>query len=263
MLFATNAIRIRDQRSCSIIIRVIRSIISEFVPQPERKTSPDRLASPPQSSESDEEQEAPEFPIPPDTAAEIREYISSDVLKACVASFHDPAFVDVQKELAILVAQIVVYYGPFTDTARQLLLSLPSVREQDLNRLADFVDKPTSNTRLQRAIVLDLLKDVKAVSVSEMGKLSKSAAAIGSANGKTASGGAANRNADGGAGASSATTTASNKRSDRSKMAQRFMEQPAQGSNASAVLGAPKAEPVESDSGIMEGLEDISVLFDS
>jgi exportin-5 len=228
MLFATHAIRIRDQRSCSIIIRVFRSIISEFVPVEEHTRSLARASS----SDSEAEQDGQTWPIPPETATAIREYISSDVLQACVSSFHDSSFVDLQKELAILIAQIVVYYGKFTDTSRKLLLSIPNVNEQDLNRLGEFVDKPTSNTRQQRAIVLDLLKDVKGINISEMGKVPMS---IGSG-----------RDVDG---------THLSKRNDRSKMTQQFMENPVQGTPV-APVGLQRA-----DEGL-DALDGISNLFD-
>ncbi|CCF39713.1 hypothetical protein CH063_10477 [Colletotrichum higginsianum] len=52
-------------------------------------------------------------------------------------------------------------------------MSLPNIRQADLDRLNEFSSKPASHTRQQRALVLDLLKDLKGVSIAEMGKLPK------------------------------------------------------------------------------------------
>jgi len=224
ILFATHAIRIRDQRSCAVSIRVFKSIIAEFVPVQDQPPTQQQS-----ESDSESEPEAVTWPIPPETATAIREYISSDVLQACVASFHDSSFVELQRELAVLIANIVVYYGRYTDTARKLLLSIPNVAEQDLNRLAEFVDKPTSNTRQQRAIVLELLKDVKGISISEMGKMPKSIVPM-----------------------SRAEAARSNRRTDRSRMAQQFMEHPEQGTG-----GTPGTDEGQ------DSLESIAGLFDS
>lgn len=113
-------------------------------------------------------------PVPPEEARAISEYISSDVLRACITSFHEPYFVDLQKELAGLIAAIAVHYIPQTSTPKDILLSLPNVRPQDVEKLGEFVAKPASQSRQQRALVLHLLKDLKGVSIAEMGKLPRS-----------------------------------------------------------------------------------------
>lgn len=144
ILFCTHAIRMRDTRCCGVVLRIFRSIVPEFGP----------------SSES---------------ASPIREFISSDVLKACITSLHEPYFVDLQKELAQLIASILIYYCPVTDTPRQVLLSLPGIHEKQVDKCIDYVARPGMQSRHQGAFVLDLLRDLKGVSISEQGRITKTA----------------------------------------------------------------------------------------
>lgn len=176
MLFCTHIIRVRDTRCCSIILRVFRSIIPDFLAT-EIQSAPAAHGANDSSNGTNPDPWLDTSPIPPEKAAPIREYISSEVLRACVTSFHEPYFVDLQKDLASLIAAIVVYYGPITSTPRDILLSLPNVRAKDLDRLSEFSAKPGFQTRQQRALVLHLLKDLKGVSIAEMGKLPKSSVA--------------------------------------------------------------------------------------
>lgn len=169
------------------------------------------------------------FPVSTGTASAIREYISMDVLKACITSFHEPYFVELQKELAALIATIVVYYTPITATPRDVLLSLPNINPADLDRLSSYMSKPGSHTRQQRALVLDLLKDLKGVSVSEMGKLPKSSGFGGSSR---------------------------SKKSGRSKMAQEFMNEPTPtGATRSGAMAGVRG-------GTPDALEGVSNLFE-
>lgn len=170
-------------------------------------------------------------PVPPEMASVIREYISRDVLQACITSFHEPYFVELQKELASLIAPILVYYIPITSTPRDVLLSLPNVDLSVLDRLGGYMAKPGSHTRQQRAIVLDMLKDLKGVSVSEMGKLPKSAGL---------------------------RDAGDQKKNQRSKMAQAFMsapEEPGQGRNRAGGMNGERG-------GTPDGLEGVSNLFE-
>ncbi|KAH0441877.1 hypothetical protein CcaCcLH18_01737 [Colletotrichum camelliae] len=119
----------------------------------------------------------------------------------------------------------MVYYSPSTSTPRDVLLSLPNIKVADLEKLNDFVLKPASHTRQQRALVLDLLKDLKGISIAEQGKLPK-----------TSSFGRA-------------------KRSNRSKMAQEFMTPTNESATRSgAVTGARQGTP--------DGLEGVANLFE-
>jgi exportin-5 len=95
-------------------------------------------------------------------------------LKACITSLHEPYFVDLQKELAQLIATIMTFYCSLTDTPKQILLSLPGIQEKAVNKCIDYVGRPGMQQRQQRAFVLDLLRDLKGVSISEQGRITKS-----------------------------------------------------------------------------------------
>ena len=228
LMFCTHGIRMRDTRCCSMILRLFISITPDFHSVPGQ--TPRKLPT----SSPDAQPWAPpvdKTPIPEEIASAIREYISLDVLKACVTSFHEPYFVEVQKELASLIGTVMVYYGPITDTPRDVLLSLPNVNPAELERLTPYMAKPGSHLRQQRAIVMDLLKDLKGVSVSEMGKLPKSSG-FGQADGR-------------------------GRRPPRSKMAQDFM-------NAPPEQGVTRVEAVGGERRVTpDGLEGISNLFGS
>lgn len=144
MLFSCHAIRMRDTRSCGVILRVLRSIVPEFA-----------NARDPNNQ----------------TNASIREYISEEVLKASISSLHEPYYVDVQKDLAQLIAAILVNYTPLTGTPRSVLLTLPGLKPDAVDQSLDFVTRMGIQTRQQRAIVLDLLRDLKGVSIQEQGKI--------------------------------------------------------------------------------------------
>ncbi|KAF5653718.1 MSN5-like protein [Fusarium sp. NRRL 25303] len=222
LVFCTHGIRVRDSRCCTMILRLFISLVPEFH-LVDGQLPKSVLQSPMEAHLATDR-----FPIPSAISSAIREYISLDVLKACITSFHEPYFVELQKDLAALIATIVVYYSPITSSPRDVLLSLPNVSITDLDRLSTYMAKPGAHTRQQRALVLDLLKDLKGVSVSEMGKLPKSSGFGGS-----------NR-----------------KRTNRSKMAQQFMsdQQSGQDSTRSGMNVARRATP--------DALEGVSNLFE-
>jgi exportin-5 len=224
LVFCAHGIRVRDSRCCSMILRLFISLIPEFG-LPSRKIAP-------QEGEDGRLIPADSTAIPQEIATAIREFISTEVLQACVTSFHEPYFVDLQKELASLIGAIIVYYSPITLTPRNVLLSLPNVKPEDLDRLSVYMQKPGSHTRQQRAIVLDMLKDLKGVSVSEMGKLSKA-------------------NGFGGQGRSS-------KKIHRTRMAEAFMTEPTTSGAEAPRSGANQGGRVTPDA-----LEGISNLFDA
>ncbi|MCJ1432586.1 hypothetical protein MMC27_001943 [Xylographa pallens] len=138
ILFCTHALRMHDSRACGLITRALRSIL-------------------------------PAFTDPSAAAAPVREYLASDVLKACIESLHDPYFVDIQSDLALLIAGILAAYAKQTDTPRLILLSLPGMTIQGVDAaLGKLVEKGDSKRR--GAVVLRLLEGLRGVSVSEMGK---------------------------------------------------------------------------------------------
>ena len=142
ILFCTHALEMHDTRSCGIITRVLRSLIQDFL-----GTAP--------------------------VAVDVREFISNEVLKACITSLHDPYFVDTQSDLAQLIASIVVMYSGRTETPRKILLSLPEMRADKVDRTILRLCKAQHNNRQQRALVLDLLESLRGVSVGEQGRLPK------------------------------------------------------------------------------------------
>ncbi|KAI1478565.1 ARM repeat-containing protein [Daldinia eschscholtzii] len=205
LMFCTHAIRWHDSRCCNIMLRVFRSIVPEF-----------------------------STGLPPsDTTAVIREYISSDVVKACITSIHEAYFVDLQKEFASLIAAILVTYNDFTQTARDVLLSLPNVKQADVDSGIEYMMRKETSSRGQRAVVLQLLGDIKGVSVSEMGKLSKSTRMP--------------------------TKAPSAKRPIRSKMAQQFMTAPVPSHDTSG----PGATSNGRENGNDNNLDGLASLFNS
>ncbi|ERT02767.1 hypothetical protein HMPREF1624_01069 [Sporothrix schenckii ATCC 58251] len=188
LVFCNHAIRIHDGRCCSIVLRVLRTIISEFVvvdPGSPESLPPPALPVPPTSGDDNANgsrnrtgsttgARAPDpFPVPAETSAAVREYLSSEVLKSCILSLHEPYFVDQHRELGSLIASILCHYCPITATPRQVLLSLPNMKAGDVDFAIEQICRAGMQARQQRALVLDLLKDLKGVSVAEMGKLSK------------------------------------------------------------------------------------------
>ncbi|CZT49951.1 related to MSN5 protein (multicopy supressor) [Rhynchosporium secalis] len=163
LMFMTHAIRMRDGRCCGVVLRIFRSLISDFA--------------------------TPTSPL----ASSIREFISTEVLKACISSLNEPYFVDLQKDLAQLIASILIYYSSLTPTPRQILVSIPGVEENTVDKCIRYIMRQGMQARQQRALVLDLLRDIKGVSISEQGRITKSASAV---------------------------------RKDRSKMQQEFMKEP-------------------------------------
>ncbi len=202
LVFCSHAVRMHDGRCCGVVLRVFRSIVPEFSPTDLTKTLKDSGHTAPLE----------EFPIPEETAREIREFISADVLKAAISSLHDPYFVDSQRELGALIAYILAYYAPLTPTPRSILVSLPNIKAEDVDKTIKNVSQPGLHSRQQRALVLELLEDLKGVSISEMGKLTKGLG--------------------GAAGASRGS-----KKSTRSKMVQEFMT-PSATAGTSGAAGA-------------------------
>ncbi|KAK5132978.1 hypothetical protein LTR08_008341 [Meristemomyces frigidus] len=143
ILFCTHALRMRDTRCCVTICKVFRSIVPLF-----------------QSSEA--------------PAPQVREFICTEVLKACITSINEPYFADMQKDLAALVAQIVLLYSRQTGTPREVLLSLPEMSAGRVDRALAKMGKAQSE-RQQRALVLELLEGVRGVGIYEAGRIAREA----------------------------------------------------------------------------------------
>ncbi|KAK5126308.1 hypothetical protein LTR85_010544 [Meristemomyces frigidus] len=141
ILFCTHALRMRDTRCCVTICKVFRSIVPLF-----------------QSSNA--------------PAPQVREFICTEVLKACITSINEPYFADMQKDLAALIAQIVLLYSRLTNTPRDVLLSLPDMNASKVDKALAKMNKAQSE-RQQRALVLELLAGVRGVSIYEVGKIAR------------------------------------------------------------------------------------------
>lgn len=148
LLFCTHALRMRDSRCCSTICKVFRNVIPIFA-----STSGTAVVS-------------------AETAQQVREFICTEVLKACITSLNEPYFADLQKDLAALIAQIVLLYSAKTSTPRAILLSLPDMPEAKVDKAIHRVCK-AQNERQQRALVLELLEGVRGVSIHEQGKVDR------------------------------------------------------------------------------------------
>lgn len=139
ILFCTHTLRTKDLRCCTIICRVLRSMVPVF------------------NSDA-----AP--------APQVREFICTEVLKACITSLNEPYFVEVQRDLATLIANIVNLYSDKTSTPRDVLLSLPDMSERRVDEALTKIGEVTSE-RQQRALVLGLLEGVRGVSIHEQGRI--------------------------------------------------------------------------------------------
>ncbi|TKA76444.1 hypothetical protein B0A49_03217 [Cryomyces minteri] len=141
ILFCTHALRVHDSRCCTLICRVLRDMIPDFTSS-----------------------------VPP--APQVREFISKEVLMACITSLNDAYFVELQKDLAQLIGAILLLYGSRTNTVRAVLLALPGMTEKKVD-LATARIYGTKNERQQRALVLDLLKLIRGVSIHEAGRIER------------------------------------------------------------------------------------------
>ena len=156
---SAHTLRMRDTRSCGIIVRVLQSIVPTFCS--------------PIITQSKAE-----------TAHVVREFISTDVLQAAITSLNDNYFVDVQKDLALLIAKIWTAYGilpagsaaatspdqPLSRTPRAVLCSLPGLSPDKVDACAVKLGSD-QNQRHQRAFVLGLLENIRGISISELGKI--------------------------------------------------------------------------------------------
>lgn len=212
LVFMAHAIRMHDSRCCGVVLKVFRSIIPEFRGldanmQRLPPVEPVKHAPPPDN-----------FLIPEETTHAVREFICSDVLKACITSLHEHHFVDMQRELGNVMAAIVANYSPLTRTPRDILASLPNIAADDVDSCLAKIHEPNVNQRMQRGLILDLLKDLKGVSIAEMGKVQRSNDFLFDGNGVA-----------GGGGAMSGSKKKSGAAATRSKMQQEFMTAPPSG----------------------------------
>lgn len=160
--FCTNSIEYRDTKTCSTMVHALQKLVPAF---------------------------STEAHLQGTEVAAVREYISTDMLKAAINSLNDGYFADYQGQLAILIAIIWLSFGlpthvaatettpahdrpAWTDTPRQVLLSIPGVNPQRVNesgmQLAHL--SLAAKHKKYQAVILTLLEDVRGVRVSELGK---------------------------------------------------------------------------------------------
>jgi exportin-5 len=164
LLFCMHTISMRDNRCCGVALRVFRNIVPEFY------CDGDQTDMGPAMHVVKHDRNDP-FRISNETAHAIREFVSSGVLQACIGSLRDPHFVDSQKDIASLIATILTNYSPHTATPRTELQKIEGVSVADVEQLIDWVCRPGLDTRSQRGIVLEFFRDMKGVSVSQLGTL--------------------------------------------------------------------------------------------
>ncbi|KAF2096394.1 ARM repeat-containing protein [Rhizodiscina lignyota] len=152
LMFLKNALRFRDTRSCNLAIRTLRSTI-------------------------------PLLPLrDPQSGPLVRHFLTDDLLKTAITSLHEPYFIDSQKDLASLIAHILLISPESAeeeDTARAVLLSLPGLVDRP-DKVDGILGKlrqgggahgPQMSDRHVRAIVLGLLSEVRGQSIHEMGRI--------------------------------------------------------------------------------------------
>ncbi len=139
MTFCTHVIQVPDSRCCAITVRVLKSICGDFVGDSE-------------------------------LAVAMREYMSGDVLRAAITSFHDGRFVDVQRDLITLIVSIYMTYSRSSSTARNNLMALPGVTAAKMEAVNKRLFETASNRHL-RGLMMGLLEDVRGMSITEQGKV--------------------------------------------------------------------------------------------
>jgi exportin-5 len=99
----------------------------------------------------------------------VRTFIAEDLLKAAIMSLHEPYFVDLQKDLATLIVHIILLDS---DTAAMVISSLPGLAQQP-EKVSTAIERVRSCTsdRVGRALVLELLEQIRGVSIYEMGRI--------------------------------------------------------------------------------------------
>jgi len=135
LIFSKNALRFRDTRTVCKSVEILRSVLPSF-----REPST------------------------------VHTFLCRDVLQDAIISFHEPYFVDSQRDLTMLIAQIIR-----TDEtqAREVLLSLsPLARQPEkVEKMLQQVRDNRESDRRVRALVWELLDGIRGQSIQEMGKI--------------------------------------------------------------------------------------------
>ncbi|KAK5942806.1 karyopherin [Knufia obscura] len=162
LMFCTHSIGFRDTKTCTTMVHALQKFVPAF------------------SSEAH---------LQGQDAAAVREFISTEMLKASINSLNDGYFADYHQALAILIALIWLSFGlpahvaatetqsahdrpAWTETPRSVLLSIPGLNATKIDDAGMQLAQLTlaGKQRTMRAIILNLLENVRGVRVSELGK---------------------------------------------------------------------------------------------
>lgn len=133
-MLVNSGLRFRDTRSVQRVIDCIRIIMPNF-----REPSP------------------------------AHDFLCSEVLRNAIHSFHEPFFVDSQRDLLKLITELIRFGGTIQ---QQIILSLTGL-EMDREKAQKMLEQidAESNDKKSRALVWDLLSSIRGVSIHEMGKI--------------------------------------------------------------------------------------------
>lgn len=162
LLFCTHSLGFRDTKTCSTMVTALHKLVPAFSTDAHLKGT---------------------------EATAVREFISSEMLKAAINSLNDGYFADYHHHLAILIALIFLSFGlpahvaatetqsahdrpRWTSTPYDVLCSIPGINQEKVDRTGFELTQLTlvGKRRTMSALILSLLEDVKGVRVSELGK---------------------------------------------------------------------------------------------
>jgi exportin-5 len=165
LLFYTHALSYRDTKSCIIVALTLRLLVLNLV---SRQSTPNSLDD--------------------QTAVAVREFLSTETIKAAITSLNDGYFADQQRDLASLIATVWSSFGlpthipatesqpaherpPYTTAARDVMLSLPGLTVERIDTAAKQLIAARGHHRQERAVILNLLEGFRGVRLSELGKI--------------------------------------------------------------------------------------------
>lgn len=163
LMFCTHAIGYKDTKTCSTMVPAMQKFVPAF---------------------------STETYLQGQDAAAVREFISTEMLKAAISSLNDGYFADYQTHLSILIAIIWISLGlpahiaatetkpahdrpAWTDTPRNILLSIPGIDPSQVDRAGSQLAQVTlaGKQKVMKAVILKLLENVRGIRVSELGKI--------------------------------------------------------------------------------------------
>jgi exportin-5 len=134
LLFGKSALRVRDSHSVSCVLATLKEVVPLF-----REPGP------------------------------VHDFICDELLKSAIMSLHEPYFVEQQRDLAALIVHIILLDG---DLAGRVICSLPVLSSQP-DKVATAIERIQSchSERVGRALVLELLEQIRGLSIHEMGRI--------------------------------------------------------------------------------------------